>query len=112
MTFKEIAAADIDDTFFCDDEFSALHTINGKEMRIVMDENELLERSAHWEGGAKQSFDVGLYKAQRLFYVPVADFGPRPKVGKLLLLDGKAYTVVDCAEESGVYSITIERNRQ
>lgn len=112
MTFKEIAADDINDVFFDDDEFSSYHMIDGKKMRIVMDENELIERSAHWEGGAKQSFDTGLYKAQRLFYVPAADFGPRPKIGKLVLLDDKPYVVADCTEESGVYAITIERNRQ
>lgn len=112
VTFKEAAEQDIDVVFFDDDEFSSFHMIDGKKMRISMDDNELVERSSHWEGGAKQSFDLGVYKAQRLFYVPAADFGPRPKIGKLIMLDGSPYTVVSCTEEAGVYAITIQRNRQ
>lgn len=112
LTFKEAAAQDIDDAFFLPDEFAEEHVIDGKKMQIVLDDNELIERSAHWEGGAKQSFDLGLYKSRRLFYVRAEDFGPRPKVGKLLQLDGRQVEVSECTEENGVYAITIERNRQ
>lgn len=111
-TLKEQMLADIDDVFFCLEEFEEKHKIDGKEMGIVMDENELLERSAHWEGGAKQSFDTGLYKSMRLFYVRKEDYGPRPRVGKPLDLDGVSYQVADCTEEHGVYAMTIERVRQ
>jgi len=112
LTFKQAVAADIENTFFCAQEHADIHTVDGKKMLIVLDENELLERAAHWEGGAKQSFDQGLYQADKLFYVKVKDYGKRPRIGKPLRLDGGNYFVTECTEEAGVYAISIQRVRQ
>lgn len=112
LTFKDAVKADIDDVFFNTDEFADEHTVNGKKLLVVLDENTLLDRSAHWEGGAKQSFDQGLYKADARLYVKIAEFGGRPKVSSPLLLDGKKYLVSDVDEESGVYAIELVRVRQ
>lgn len=43
-TFKEQIAADISTTFLNCLEFAGTHTVNGKEMAAVVDDNELLER--------------------------------------------------------------------
>lgn len=43
-TFKEQIAADISTTFLNRLEFADTHTVNGKEMAAVVDDNELLER--------------------------------------------------------------------
>ena len=43
-TFKEQIAADISTTFLNCLEFADTHTVNGKEMAAVVDDNELLER--------------------------------------------------------------------
>ena len=42
LTFKDCAAADIDDVFFNTDEFANEHTINGKKLLAVLDENTLI----------------------------------------------------------------------
>lgn len=37
------------------------------------------------------------------------DYGPRPKLGKLLLLDGKKrYIITDVTDEDGIYSFELE----
>ena len=90
-TFKEQIAADISTTFLNCLEFADTHTVNGKEMAAVVDDNELLER--------------------RLVYVAKADFGPRPAQGAMLTLDGKAYKVKTCTEEAGVLAIELEAVR-
>lgn len=57
--FLEMAMADIDEVFF--QEFVEKHTIDGEEFDVVPYEVDLRERKSHWEAGAKQNFDQGLY---------------------------------------------------
>ena len=94
-TFKEQIAADISTTFLNCLEFADTHTVNGKEMAAVVDDNELLERDKAKIMAAQTE---GTYKARRLVYVAKADFGPRPAQGVVLTLDGKAYKVKTCTE--------------
>lgn len=115
--FKDCAAADIDLVFFEEDEHADLHTVDGKEMPVIVDDQRLKEHNSHWEAGAKQNFDTGLYTASTVIYVRVKDYGPKPKIGKLLVLDKgtkqqRTYTILNCEEEAGVYRITMERTRQ
>lgn len=106
MTFKEIIADDVHRTFLNLEEFSDLHTVNGKEMPVQLDTNEQIER----EKRTGQNAD-GVYRNQKLIYVAASDFGAMPKQGSILNLDGKLYRVADAVDEYGVYSITIEANR-
>lgn len=106
MTFKEIIADDVHRTFLNVEEFSDMHTVNGKEMPVQIDTNEQIER----EKRMSQNVD-GVYTNQKLIYVASSDFGPMPKQGSILNLDGKIYRVADAVDEYGVYSITIEANR-
>lgn len=107
-TFKEQIAADISTTFLNCLEFADTHTVNGKEMAAVVDDNELLERDKAKIMAAQTE---GTYKARRLVYVAKADFGPRPAQGAMLTLDGKAYKVKTCTEEAGVLAIELEAVR-
>ena len=51
----------------------------------------------------------GVYKRRLLLYVAAEDYGPRPKLGKLLLLDGKKrYIITDVTDEDGIYSFELE----
>lgn len=107
MGFKDIIKDDIQKVFFNADEFSETHTIDGREMRAIIDSMELLER----EKSKSSQYTDGLYLDQNLIYIPVEDYGPRPRIGKSLLLDGKKqYIITDIQEENGVYSFTLERN--
>ena len=105
---KEQIAADISTTFLNCLEFADTHTVNGKEMAAVVDDNELLERDKAKIMAAQTE---GTYKARRLVYVAKADFGPRPAQGAMLTLDGKAYKVKTCTEEAGVLAIELEAVR-
>ena len=116
-TFKDCAAADIDQTFFEEDEHADWHTVDGKKALVILEDQGLKERAAHWEAGAKQNFDTGLYTAYTVLYIRVADYGPKPKVGKQLVMDKgtkvqRTYSILSCEEEAGVYRISMERTRQ
>ncbi|WP_462385191.1 hypothetical protein [Intestinibacillus massiliensis] len=106
--FQEQLNADLDAAFFCAGEFAEEHEVDGRRMLCVLDDNELTERKNAAKEG--QHMD-GLFLADRLLYVRADIFGALPKPGRLLMLDGKGFLVVDAADEFGVYSIYLEANR-
>lgn len=107
QSFKDILEADITGVFFNKQEFADDHTIDGKKMNVVVDENELLERDKSRIGIQVD----GTFKSRRLIFVSREEYGPRPKIGKQLNLDGKLYSVKDCTEEAGMLAITLEAVR-
>ena len=104
QSFKEQIQADISNVFLNGEEFGALHTVNGKQLTAVIDDNELLERDKSRVG----MHTDGLYQSRRLLYVKKADYGPRPAVGAALSLDGRMCRVKGCTEEAGVLAIEVE----
>lgn len=116
-TFKDCVAADIDLTFFEQDEHAEWRTVDGKKALVILEDVALKERQAHWEAGAKQNFDTGLYTARTTLFIRVVDYGPKPKIGKPLVMDKgtniqRSYSIINCEEEAGIYRITMERTRQ
>lgn len=108
-TFKDYAAADVFGTFINTDEFADLHTVDGKQMHVIVDTNELIERQQRVNSSANTD---GIYRAHILIYIPVSEYGAKPKPGKQLNLDGrKTYTIVDCINEDGIYSMELEAIR-
>lgn len=105
-SFKEQIKADLA-VFLNDQEFADGHTIDGKKMTVLVDENELLERDKSKLG----THTDGLYKARRLIYVSRADFGPRPAKGRQLNFDGRIFRVEDCTEEDGMLAIELGVSR-
>lgn len=88
-TFKECVAQDVQNVIFNSNEFAEERYIDDKLMLCITQHPGVLERPAHWEGGAKQSFDQGMYKADLLLFVKQKDYGPMPKSGKQITLDKK-----------------------
>lgn len=103
-SFKDCIASDVSAIFLNRLEFADTHTVNGKKMAVLMDENELLERDKAKLG----THADGVYKSRRLIYVAQVDFGPRPAIKAVLTLDGRAYRVTDCTAEAGILAIELE----
>ena len=83
-----------------------------EQMLCITQHPGVNERAAHWEGGAKQSFDQGMYKADLLLFVKQKDYGPMPKNGKQITLDKKRdYKIKSCSLKAGVYRMELERVR-
>lgn len=102
-TFKDIIKQDIKNTFLNDDEFSDKHMVDGKEMSVITDEIELLER----EKKVKDNV-AGVYLKQKMIYVAAEDFGPLPSIGRVIKLDKQTYRIIDAIAENGMYSLTLE----
>lgn len=107
FSFKDQIAADIRSVFLHPLEFADKHSIDGKEMDVLIDDNELLDRDIS-KGGSNQA---GTYRSKRLIYVACADFGPRPALGRMLNLDGRDFRVEDCTEEDGMFAIELKAVR-
>lgn len=112
-TFKDFVAEDVEDVFFCLDEFAETHNIDGTDMPVMLETDALQDHSAHWEAGSKQNYDEGLYDAHMVLYVKAKDYGDAPKVGKALYLDEdpEMWEIKDFASVSGVYCMTLGRVR-
>lgn len=112
MGFKDLIEEDIKNVFMNPEEFSDLHTLNGVEVPVQIDNNEQIEREKRFN----QNMD-GIYVNQKLIYVAAADYKKAPgraglpKQGTTINLDGKIYRVADAIDEMGIYSITLEANR-
>ena len=102
MSFKDVIASDVHDTFMNADEFSDMHEINGKMMPVQVDSNEQIER----EKRSNQHMD-GIYKNQKLIYVAATDYGPMPKQGSLIQFDKRPYKVADAISEDIVPDHTV-----
>lgn len=112
-TFKSCVAQDVQAVFFNLNEFAEERYIDDKGLIACITQHPgVNERAAHWEGGAKQSFDQGMYKADLLLYVKQEDYGPMPKNDKLITLDKKRdYKIKSCSLKAGVYRMELERVR-
>lgn len=106
MGFKNIVREDVHNVFLNIEEFSEIHTINGKSMPVQVDSNEQIER----EKRSAKNIE-GIFTNQRLIYVAASDFGTMPKQGSLLTMDNRMFRVADAVDEDGIYSITLETNR-
>ena len=116
-TFKDCAAKEIESTFFNENEFAERHNVDGADALIVLEDIDVREHAAHWEAGAKQNFDTGLYDAYRILYIKVKDYGEMPQSGDLVTIDGgtrdeQFFTLKSCEDENGVYRMILERVRQ
>ena len=106
MNFKDMVQEDVKNIFLDPEVFGESHIIDGCEMTIIIDENELVEREKKVKTMAE-----GLHNKQLLIYVSKEDFGPEPLIGSLLELDADYYIVTDVSDEDGIYSISLGANR-
>lgn len=108
MGFKDIIKNDIQNTFLDLEEFGEPHLVGSREMTILIDDNEMIEREKRMP--VREEKD-GIYRRQLLFYVAAAVFGPLPPPGRTIMLDGKLYLITDAVNEAGLYSISLEATR-
>lgn len=108
--FKEQITADNKNIFMNLDEFSDIHTINGKEMPVQVDSNEMIDREKRYQY-KRSLYADGVYLKELLIYVRAEDFGPLPAVGRTLTFDKKNYVISDAIDEDGIYSLSLEANK-
>lgn len=58
-TFKDYAAKDIPDVFFCEDEHAEIHNIDGKDVLVVLREATLKEQTPTGRRGQSRTSTPG-----------------------------------------------------
>lgn len=99
---KEYFERDLD-TFMNLEEFSDYHSINGREISVIKDNDRLQERT-------KKEYD-GIYVGDMLYFVKVSEYGSKPKIDEIQIFDGMPATIFDVKEDMGMYEIILKFNR-
>lgn len=104
-TFKESIQEDITKIFFDLKVFGDMHDVDGCDMNIIVDNEELKRRNDR-----QSVHSDGLYMGAILFFAAKRDFKRMPEVGGLLRLDGDTYRILDAIEHDGVMEVVLEAN--
>lgn len=101
--FKDMIAEDIDEVFFNEDEFAEEHSLDGKRMTLIIDENALIQRRS---GG-----ELGLECSSLVVYAKRKDLPRTLSEGTKVNLDGRIYHVNEYSEDAGVVTLMLGQNR-
>ena len=102
MNFKDMAVADLAATFLNMEFYGELYRVEGKEILIVIDNDELKER----QGGQ----DLAVAESATLFYAASADLPPRKAPGSSLNINGRECIIDDWKEDVGLATIVLREN--
>ena len=102
MAFKDMAVADLSATFLDIQFFGEVYRVEGKGIRIVIDNDELKER----QGGQ----DLAVAESSTLFYAASADLPPRKAPGSSLNINGRECIIDDWKEAMGLATIALREN--
>lgn len=101
MSLKDEILSDIDNVFLNLEEFGEEHTIDGKKVVCVFDDDALKMRSG--------SNELSVSESSLLLFAKVSDL-PRKVVGDDLLIDGRIYIVDDWKVNLGMAEIALHQN--
>ena len=102
MSFKDMVAADLAATFLDLDTFGTLCRVEGKDIPIMLDNDELKEM----QGGQ----DLAVAESGTLFYARSADLPPRRTAGSCLNINGRECIVDAWSENMGMATIVLREN--
>lgn len=108
MGFAEQLCDDLDGVFFDEDVFASRHTVDGKELLVVVDDEGMAE-TRRTKQDDKWRDDV--HKNSLLFYVRESDMERKLAVNSEIDFDGKMYYVNDIRKSDGVWKILLGRNQ-
>lgn len=103
MNFKEQIQKDLDNVFFNLDEFGELHRIEGVEIAVVIDSDQLNK--------LKKGQILGLIEADMLIMGRAVDFPDYLEPGRLLNVDGRELIVANSGEDMGLVEVALRQNR-
>lgn len=106
MSFKEQIEKDLKSVFLNVDEFGELHTIEGKQILVVID-NDVFELLAKIGDNRIH----GMSEADMVIMGKVTDFPKDMEPGRLLNVDGREHIVITATRDMGLIEIALRQNR-
>jgi len=104
-SFKEQLEKDLDGTFFNLDEFAELHTIDGKEIPVVVDNETLLQLNM-----GKTVNSDGIFTDSIIIFVQKKYLDYEPVIGQVIDFDGVTYPVDNVLSDTGGYTMILRGN--
>lgn len=105
--FMDGVTEDLDTVFLDLDVFGERHVVQGEEITILYD-NEELERIKEKK---ENRFEDDVHKADVLFYARESDLGSELSVNSLLSVDGKRYFIYQTRLVAGLWRIILGRKQ-
>ena len=108
MGFKDDVRVDLDGVFFDTEFFAVLHKIDGEDIAVIVDEDELEEINR------KESEIAYKGKANKyavLLYIREKDLKRKYTVNSSLDYDGKMYFVNSIKKMGGLWRLLLGRNQ-
>jgi len=102
--FKDFLAQDMKSTFFNENEFAEKLLIEGNEVTVIRDPEQLMKKQ-FGNGGE------GLEKAELLFYVQKNQLNFRPIANEQIKIGQRTFRVISISNEDEMYVITVGRNQ-
>ncbi|BCZ48431.1 hypothetical protein psyc5s11_44980 [Clostridium gelidum] len=102
MNFKEQIEADLN-IFFNPDEFGEDHSIDGKVVNVIVDNETLKSRN-------KKEYD-GIVQADMLYFAKEEDLLKEPRPDGVQMFDGIPYIIFDAKLDDGVYEVILQANK-
>lgn len=102
MGFKDMAAHDRLSVMLDAGFFGEMYRIEGKEIPIVFDNDELKAR----QGGQ----DLAVTESVTLFYARVEDLPPRRSAGQSLNINGRECLIDDWKVDMGMATVVLREN--
>lgn len=102
MGFKDMVADDRLSVMLDADFFSETYRIEGKEIPIVLDNDELKAR----QGGQ----DLAVAESATLFYARTEDLPPRRSAGQSLNINGRECLIDDWKVDMGMATVVLREN--
>lgn len=104
-SFKEQLEKDFDGTFFNLDEFAELHTIDGKEIPVVVDNETLIQLNM-----GKTVNSDGIFTDSIIIFVQKKYLDYEPVIGQVMDFDGVTYPVDNVLSDAGGYTVVLRGN--
>lgn len=103
MSFKDEILKDLDTVFLNLDEFAELHRVEGKQIAVIIDSDQLNK--------LKQGQILGLVEADMLLMGKESDLPANLDPGRLLNVDGREYIVGESGKDMGLAEVALRQNR-
>lgn len=94
--------ADRIEVFLNIDEFGEIHTVEGKPIPIVIDNDELKERQS--------GQDIAVAESSTLFYARTEDLPRRRPAGENININGRECMIDDWQEDMGLSTIVLHQS--
>ena len=103
MSFKEQILKDLDSVFLNVDEFAEIHRVEGAQITVVVDNDQLNK--------LKKGQILGLIEADMLLMGRESDFPRDLEPGRLLNVDGRELIIVNSGKDMGLVEVALRQNR-